>query len=185
MTILTTERLRLEPFDQAHLDGLNAMHSDPEVMRFLGGPESRERTMEIIRRVKSRWAEYGYSWWSLIERATEEVIGAGAIQNLRKGGDAPDPACPLEIGWRLRRDRWHRGFAIEAAVVMSDFAFRKLNAEVLLAVCDPDNAASAAVMKRLGMRYRGVEDWYGKALATYAVTAGEWADRDGEQALTR
>jgi hypothetical protein len=36
MTILTTERLRLEPFDDARLDGLNAINSDPEVMRYLG-----------------------------------------------------------------------------------------------------------------------------------------------------
>jgi RimJ/RimL family protein N-acetyltransferase len=42
MTILTTERLRLAPFDEAHLDGLNAINSDPEVMRYLGSPESRK-----------------------------------------------------------------------------------------------------------------------------------------------
>lgn len=179
MTILTTERLRLEPFDDHHLDGLNAMHSDPEVMRFLGGPESRARTMEIIQRVKSRWIDYGYSWWSFVERATDEVVGAGAIQNLRKSGDTPDRACPLEVGWRLRRDRWHRGLAFEAAVAMGDFAFQTLRADVLLAVCNPDNAASAAVMKRLGMRYRGMEEWYGSAQLTYEITAGEWAGRTG------
>jgi len=179
MSILTTERLRLEPFDDSHLDGLNAMNSDPEVMRYLGTPESREKTAEIIDRVKSRWIQYGYSWWSFIERVSDEVIGAGCIQNLRKNGDSPDPACPLEIGWRLRRDHWHKGLASEAAIAMGDFAFRKLDADALLAVCHPDNAASAAVMRRLGMRYRGMEDWYGKLLATYQVTVDEWTRHTG------
>lgn len=179
MSILTTERLLLEPFDDVHLDGLNAMNSDPEVMRYIGALESREKTIEIINRVKGRWIEYGYSWWSFIERVSHEVIGAGCIQNLRKSGDSPDPACPLEIGWRLRRDRWHQGLASEAAIAMGDFAFRTLKTDALLAVCDPDNTASAAVMRHLGMRYRGIEDWYGKPLATYAVTADEWNRRDG------
>ena len=179
MSILTTERLRLEPFDDVHLDGLNAMNSDPEVMRYIGAPESLEKTIEVINRVKRRWIEYGYSWWSFIERASGEVIGAGCIQNLRKRGDSPDPACPLEIGWRLRRDRWHQGLASEAAVAMADFAFRALKTDTLLAVCHPDNIASAAVMRRLGMRYRGIETWYDKPLATYEVTADEWNARDG------
>ena len=44
-TTLHTQRLRLEPFDARHLDGLNAMNRMPEVMRFLGGqPETRDQT---------------------------------------------------------------------------------------------------------------------------------------------
>jgi RimJ/RimL family protein N-acetyltransferase len=177
MTILTTERLRLEPFDDAHLDGLHAMNSDPEVMQYLGPPESREKTAEVIQRVKARWVEYGFSWWSFIERASDEVVGAGCIQHLRRSGESPDPACPLEVGWRLRRDRWHRGLATEAAVAMADFAFQALRADVLYAVCQPENAASASVMKRLGMRYRGIETWYDKELTTYATTSNEWQRR--------
>ena len=37
MTILTTPRLRLEPFQDAHLAGLNALSSDPQVMRYITG----------------------------------------------------------------------------------------------------------------------------------------------------
>jgi RimJ/RimL family protein N-acetyltransferase len=177
MTILTTERLRLEPFEDAHLDGLNAMNSDPEVMRYLGPVEKREDTLKVIQRVKGRWIEHGFSWWSLIERARGDVVGAGCVQHLRRGGESPDPACPLEVGWRLRRDRWHQGLATEAAVAMVDFAFRTLGPDFLYAVCSPDNTASASVMKRLGMRYRGIETWYDKELATYRIAADEWQER--------
>ena len=180
MTTLTTARLRLEPFAPSHLDGLAAMNSDPEVMRYITGQvETRDETLAAIERVQARWREFGYSWWSFIDRADGQVIGAGCIQNLRRTeSPAPDPACPLEIGWRLRRDRWHQGFASEAAIAMADFAFGPLAAPELYAVCHPDNAASATVMRRLGMDDLGLETWYGHSLRTYRSTAERWAAGD-------
>lgn len=51
---LCTQRLRLEPFGEHHLDGLNAMNSLPEVMRYVGGQtETREQTASVIARVKN------------------------------------------------------------------------------------------------------------------------------------
>jgi len=141
-------------------------------------PETLEQTQGMIERVQARWADFGYSWWSFIELATGDVVGAGCIQNLRRGDSPlPDRSCPLEIGWRLRRDRWHQGLATEAAHAMSAFAFDELNATELFAVCDPDNAASASVMRRLGMDSLGLDTWYGHALATYRIAADAWRAR--------
>jgi RimJ/RimL family protein N-acetyltransferase len=180
---LATTRLRLEPCDASHLDGLSAINSDPLVMRYLtGSAETREQTLAMIERVQARWARWGYSWWTLIERDSSEIVGIGCIQNLRHGGEDPDPTCPFEIGWRLRRDQWGRGLAIESAVEMAAFAFDRLSAPTLYAVCDPANDASTAVMKRLGMRYRGMEDWYQRPLATYEITAHQWRIRSTDRA---
>jgi RimJ/RimL family protein N-acetyltransferase len=181
MTILTTARLRLEPFVPSHLDGLNAMNADPEVMRYISGrPETREETLAVIERVQARWRAFGYSWWSFLEHAGGQLVGAGCIQDLRRtDSPQPDPACPLEIGWRLRRDRWHQGLASEAASAMADFAFGPLSAPELYAVCDPANAASAAVMQRLGMDDLGLDTWYGQRLQTYRTSAARWAERPG------
>jgi RimJ/RimL family protein N-acetyltransferase len=83
----------------------------------------------------------------------------------------------MEIGWRLRRDRWHQGLASEAAIAMASFAFKTLAAPELYAVCDPDNPASAAVMKRLGMDDLGMDTRYGHTLCTYRITAERWASQ--------
>ena len=173
MTALTTARLNLVPFTDDHLDGLNTLNSDPEVMRYLSGrPETREETVAVIERVKQRWMAFGYSWWSFIDKETGLIIGAGVIQNLRREATAqPDPACPLEIGWRLRRDYWNKGLATEAAHAMAGFAFNTIQADEIYAVCHPDNAASARVMQRLGMQYAGLQTWYGKTVVTYQVTS--------------
>jgi RimJ/RimL family protein N-acetyltransferase len=173
MTILHTARLRLEPFDDLHLEGLYELNSDPVVMRYITGrAETREDTHAAIQRVKARWAEFGHSWWAFIEHEGGMLVGAGCIQHLGR-----DPANPLEIGWRLRQDRWGRGLAGEAAQAMAAFAFDTLAAPLLCAVCDPANTSSAKVMQRLGMRYRGVERWYEMDTSVYDMTAAEWAAR--------
>ena len=179
MPQLITPRLRLEPFTDSHVDGLNALNTDPEVMHYLSGrPERMEETIDIVRRVKRRWINVGYSWWSFIDRASGDLVGAGCLQNLRrKATPDPDPDCPMEIGWRLRRDRWGQGLATEAAHRIATFAFDDLHVFELYAVCDPANTASARVMQRLGMRFRGVETWYGKNLSTYQTTSAEWQAR--------
>jgi RimJ/RimL family protein N-acetyltransferase len=176
MTVLSTARLRLEPLADPHLDGFNAMNADLEVMRYLSGkPETLEESRTIIERVKGRWADVGYSWWALVEHDSGQLVGAGALQNLRREATPlPDPDCPLEIGWRLRRDRWGRGYAIEAATAIVDFAFGRFQPDELLAVCHPDNRASSAVMKRLGMVDQGLQRWYGKDMTTYRLAAAAW-----------
>ncbi|MFC4929672.1 GNAT family N-acetyltransferase [Massilia sp. GCM10023247] len=178
MTILNTERLRLEPIDDRHFDGLQAMNRLPEVMRFITGePETPERTREMIALVKERWARYGFSWWAFIERESGELVGAGCIQYLGR-----DPANPHEIGWRLVPRCWGQGLALEAAQAMAGWAFDTLDAPELYAVRDPENAASAKLMERLGMRYRGLEDWYGRPHAVHALTRAQWQERGVKRA---
>jgi ribosomal-protein-alanine N-acetyltransferase len=180
MTILLTTRLRLELFGEHLLDGLYAMNSRPEVMRYFGGmPETREQTAASIQRVLRCWAAWGTSWWALIELQSGRVAGAGCVQYLRQEADPPTDldilrSNPLEIGWRLHPDFWQQGLASEAAARMALFAFEDLATKELLAVRHPENAASARVMDRLGMGFRGHEQWYGKSLATHVLGHAEW-----------
>lgn len=170
MTVLTTERLRLEPFDDCHFDGLQAMNREPEVARYLSGqPETPEQTRAAIALVKGRWAQHGFSWWAFVERASGRVVGAGCIQYLGR-----DPANPYEIGWRLAPDKWGQGLASEAARAMAGWAFGHLEAPLLVAVCKPDNHASAKVMARLGMHYRGEETWYDSPHAAWEIARADW-----------
>lgn len=143
MTVLFTARLRLEPLNESHLDGLCAMNSLPEVMRYITGePETREQTAAMIARVQLCWAAWGTSWWAFVEVQSGRIAGAGAVQYLRR--DATPPADlmllrtnPLELGWRLHPDFWRQGLASEAAQHMAAFAFNNLAAAELLAVRHP------------------------------------------------
>jgi RimJ/RimL family protein N-acetyltransferase len=170
MTVLETTRLRLEPMTEAHLDGLFAMNSDPAVMRYISGvPETREATLAMIKRVQQRWKHWGFSWWSLCEKDSGDIIGAGGVQYL-----GLDPANPHEIGWRLRADKWGQGLASEAARCMTAFAFEELDAPLLCAICHPENRASSRLMERLGMLYRRQEVWNDMPSSVYDITAAQW-----------
>lgn len=180
MTTLHTPRLRLEPFEERHLDGLHAMNQQPEVMRYISGqPETREQTAASIVRVQRAWATLGTSWWAFIETGSGRVAGAGCIQYSRREAEPPADLemlrrNPLEIGWRLHPDHWRQGFASEAARCMASFAFTTLAAPELIAVRHPENTSSARVMDRLGMHYRGLERWYGIELATHVIGREAW-----------
>ena len=180
MTVLYTARLRFEPLDETHLDGLHAMNSRAEVMRYISGePERREQTAAMIARVQRCWAAWGTSWWALVDLQSGRIAGAGAVQYLRREATPPTDleslrSNPLELGWRLHPDFWRRGLASEAAQRMAAFAFDNLAAAELLAVRHPDNIASARVMDRLGMHFRGLETWYGRSLATHSLSRAEW-----------
>ena len=62
---------------------------------------------------------------------------------------------------------------------MTSFAFDSLAAPEIIAVRHPENIASARVMDRLGMRYRGLEKWYGENLATHALGRKDWTIAGG------
>lgn len=162
--ILHTERLRLEPCNAGHYDGLRVVNTDLEVMRFLGGAQTPEETRAWIERAEAGWAALGYSWWSIILAESGRIIGAGCIQHIEN-----DPAKAVEIGWRLLPDTWGKGYATEAARAMAAFAFRELPISELFSNADPQNAASIHVMQRIGMRFVGRRHYYGSECATYAM----------------
>lgn len=173
MTTLHTGRLRLEPLNDGHFEGLYAMNRLPEVMRYITGkPDRPEDTREMIERVKARWIEYGYSWWAFMHPGSGRLAGAGCIQHLDR-----KPENPLEIGWRLHPDFWRQGLASEAAEAMAAFAFDTLKAPELVAVRYEANLDSARVMERLGLRWRERGRWYDTEMVLHAMSAADWAAR--------
>ena len=57
---------------------------------------------------------------------------------------------------------------------MTAFAIEDLQVEQLLSIRNPDNFDSAKVMDRLGMRFRGFEQWCGTIVATHMLTRDDW-----------
>ncbi len=64
-----------------------------------------------------------------------------------------------EIGWRLARAAWGRGYATEAARAALDYAFDVINADEVVAMTVPSNRPSRAVMERLGMTRDPADDF--------------------------
>ena len=90
------------------------------------------------------WQEYGYGLWVLLPRGSERVIGWCGLK------PGADPAHP-EIMFGLEAASRGQGFATEAARSVVAYALALPGVSSVWGATVPGNAASAAVMKRIGM----------------------------------
>lgn len=164
MEVLRTERLVLRHFEHDDLDALAAILSHPEVMRYsLRGPSNRNDTAAAIRHYRQAYATRGFGRNAVIERASGELVGFCGIGMMTVDGvDQP------ELGYRLRRVSWGRGYATEAARACRDHAFGDLAIERLIAVIEPANVASVRVAEKIGFRLDRETELEGVAVAIYA-----------------
>lgn len=169
---IPTYRQRLEPFAPAHAISLNAINTEPAVMRFLGytAPETMQQTNESIARVRLAWETLGYIWWSIVERATGLIVGSTCVQHV-----ARDPCNEIEIAWRLATAATGQGYATEAGTAAARFAFDVVGADHVIAMALPENQASLRVMQRVGMQYRGIETHYDHSCTTYVLNKRDLA----------
>ncbi|MEK9833070.1 MAG: GNAT family N-acetyltransferase, partial [Rhodospirillaceae bacterium] len=110
MQPLTTERLALRPFAPGDAEAAFGFFGDPAVMRFsLHRPHaSRNTTEDFIIANVNRQARLGYSIWAVIEADSDALVGMCGLAEFGHGVPG------VELAYRLRRDRWGRGYATEA-----------------------------------------------------------------------
>lgn len=158
--IQETQRLYLREMNQADFAALSRILQDEETMYAYNGAFSDEETQDWLDRQLARYRRYGFGLWAVILKETDEMIGQCGI-TVQPWKDRE----VLEVGYLLRRDCWHKGFATEAARACRDYAFTKLDAEAVYSIIRDTNTASQKVAQRNGMvkteswtkHYRGVD----------------------------
>lgn len=141
--MLKTERLVLRPFEEADAEGLHAYLGDEEVVRYepYGAMTMEECRLEAARRASDE------AFWAVC------LADGTLIGNLYLSG--ADEFGTREIGYVFARACWYKGYATEAARRLMAYAFERLATRRIIALCDTRNAASFALMERLGMRREG------------------------------
>ncbi len=153
---LTTPRLILRPWREEDLPAFAALNADPEVMAFLPGCLDRAASDALAGRIRERMAEQGFGLWAVEVRGGARFIGFCGLA--RVGFPAHFTPC-VEVGWRLARAHWGRGYATEAARAAVRYGFETLRLDQLVAFTVPGNRRSRAVMERLGMTHDPVWDF--------------------------
>ena len=148
--ILSTERLILREMTEEDLPALRSMLQDIEVMYAWEHAFSEEEVRQWLARMLFRYRKYGCGYWLAVERNSGEAVGQiGLIPEEIEG------RSHLGVGWMLRREFQHRGYATEGARGCLDFAFRVRKAGRVIADIRPENASSLRVAARLGMLRAG------------------------------
>jgi RimJ/RimL family protein N-acetyltransferase len=119
--------------------------ADPETMLHLGGTQPRSIAWRNFLTVVGGWQIQGFSAFAVVEKSSGRWIG-------RVGPLMPEGWPGTEIGWTIARSAWGRGYAVEAAVAATDWAFENLGKSEIIHCIGPDNAASQAVAIKLGSR---------------------------------
>jgi RimJ/RimL family protein N-acetyltransferase len=174
---IVTGRLVLARFQELEEPEFVALATDPRVMRYVGDgrPWSRDRATQRFREHLVHWAEQGFGWRAIRDRADgRRFLGLVALNRL--GAVVPDlPPDDIEIGWWIAPDAWGRGIATEAAVAARDEAFERLAVDRIAARYQPENVASGQVMRKIGMSYHGeVASPYGNRLRVCVLSRQDW-----------
>jgi RimJ/RimL family protein N-acetyltransferase len=149
---LETERLLLRRFTEDDLENLVELDSDPEVMRFITGGRATPReevANEILAAFLDHYERYaGYGFWAAVEKSTEGFLG---WFHFRPAEGAPPGE--VELGYRLRRSAWGKGYATEGSRALIDKGFTEFGVERVVASTMVVNVASRRVMEKSGLRF--------------------------------
>lgn len=161
-----TGRLRFRRLGMEDLDELLALHEDPAVARYMG--EYDRAGMEgYLRMVEEEWGERGHGRVAILDRTTGSFLGRSGLKHWPQFGET-------EVGWVLRPEMRGRGYATEAARAALAWGFDAFDLPYVTAMIQPDNAASARVAGRLGMRPIRCDELLGAEVVVYALSREDW-----------
>ena len=185
---LETERLELRRLTEADVDNLFGLDGDPYVMRFLTGgkPTPREvienEALPRLLRYYERFAGFGF--WAAIEKSTGDFLGW--FHFLPREGAELDK---VELGYRLRRTAWGKGYATEGSRALIRKGFSELGVRRVVAETMAVNIASRRVMEKAGLTLERTfhRNWpepiegAEQGEVEYALTKADWEQQEAER----
>jgi RimJ/RimL family protein N-acetyltransferase len=142
---LETARLRLTALSASHFDDYAAMLADPTSTRWVGDGEPLDRghAWRSLAMLLGHWQLRGYGMWAL------ELKDSGAFAG-RAGLMYPEGWPDIELGWMLKSEYRHHGYATEACHAILDFAWNQLRTQRVISLVRVGNEASDRLAERLG-----------------------------------
>ena len=181
---IETERLVLRDWREEDWSLFFEHTNNPEVMEHLGGVLDQDKKAWMRGRLEGYQADSGHTFW-VVQRNGDRGHLAGEIIGfcgLKKSNQAGGPMGEFEIGWRLRKDAWGKGYAREAAEASLKAGFEQFDAPHIIALTVIENWPSWILMDRLGMQRREDLDFEnddfgpaGTVVIVYSITREEWA----------
>lgn len=154
--MLVTERLMLRPWWDDDWERMAAINADPAVMHWLMGPQSRAESDRAMARMLVQSMKDGFGPWAIEAPRISPLIGRVGGRRVATG--LPCAPC-VELVWRIGRPWQGQGFATEAARAAISDLFEVHGVAEVVAVTATTNAASIAVMEKLGMTRDPAEDF--------------------------
>ncbi|MEM9348646.1 MAG: GNAT family N-acetyltransferase [Pseudomonadota bacterium] len=129
----------------------------PELFAFLGDAKAMQHrhcdaSMRSCRRriAVHEWRRRrdGFAPWTVRVKKTGKIVGWGGLYD-----DPFDPGWGIELAYYFHPASWGHGYATELCRAALAFSDQKLQAEKISAFAHPENAASNALLTKLGFEY--------------------------------
>jgi len=159
---LLTERLSMRRPTRADVDAIHAIHRDPRACAHNPSDmlTTRRDAEDLYRRWAAHWQHHGFGYWVIRRRrgnGSGAVLGFCGLKLMRLGGREV-----LNLFYRIAPSAWGDGVATEAATAVVAWAIAYVPEHPVIARVRPDNAASARVAARAGLRRAEQLDTYGE-----------------------
>lgn len=144
---LNTERLTLTALGEQHFEPLAAFYAS-ERSRFVGGPDTAERTWRTLAAEIGHWTLRGYGRFAVELKATGQMVGLVGPWN-------PHGWPEAELGWDLMNGFEGKGYASEAAIAARAWAYAEKGWTTAISLIADGNIPSARLAQRLGCTHDG------------------------------
>ena len=165
MQIIETSRLTLRYITIRDAKALMPILGDPEVMRYsLIGVHDRPLIRQFIEQRLLSYLEPGFGLYAVINRQNRELMGycgffIQSIEHIKE----------VEIGYRLAKKYWGKGYATEAAKAVLEYGRKRFNFQRFVCSIDPQNSRSIRVAKKLGMELEKQVIYHGLNVEMYSL----------------
>lgn len=149
-TILETDHLFIRQFIIEDDKALLEIMSDggmPHLVQF--GPLDINYARGFISRMLESYKNNGFGLWTIIEKKSGELIGHCGIHKIK----VDDTIDMNELAYRVYKKLWGHGFATEAAIAVTDYAFNVLKLPEIVSCIAKDNSRSMRVAQKAGLAY--------------------------------
>lgn len=147
--LFNSKRLGFRNWNQDDLETFAQLNADPEVMKHFPSLLTRNESSDFFQRLIVRQRNYNHSYFATEIIDSKELIGfIGLAYQTYPSHFTP----ATDIGWRLKKSAWGKGYATEGVLRNLEYAFDTLGKKKLFSTCTKKNVNSEKVMKKIGMR---------------------------------
>lgn len=150
MIYLETKRLLFRDWEEKDLIPFSRLNADDEVMRYFPKTLSDEESHLFFEAIKSEIDECGFGLYAVEEKKSNEFIG---FIGFHKASFEADFTPCIEIGWRLKKEAWGKGYATEGATACLHYGFTEMGFHDVYSFTAEINLPSQNVMKKIGMDF--------------------------------
>lgn len=150
--LFTSQRLGFRNWKEEDIPEFAAINSDEDVMEHFPKTLTIQETAAFVERLQNHFEQFGYTYFAVEVLETEELIG---FIGLTYQDFEAEFTPATDIGWRLKKSAWGKGYATEGALRCLEFAFHDLKLKRIVSIRTESNSKSENVMSKIGLRKKG------------------------------